>query len=254
MCFLLPWLFSLGFTLLFGSMLVKTWRIHLIFSKKTFEVFKISNRKVMFVLGIILLVDVTLLAVWTGISKTRLQENIIDEYRISENYNSCYSAKGGTIMIWIIVASKILQIIYGGYLALRVRTIPMKQYDESKIIAFCIYNVGLVAIIVSILQATNPTGRYVIFGINSFLVILSTGVAINSMMITKVKSIHMLFSSSTKSSNASSISLPSISSIQSTVIVDEKESLLEENKKLKRKNKRLIARVKELEDQMKNQS
>lgn len=46
-----------GFLLLFGSMVVKTWRVHLLFSQKTLKVFHISNSQVALFLGILLSVD-----------------------------------------------------------------------------------------------------------------------------------------------------------------------------------------------------
>lgn len=248
-CYLLPWLLSIGFTLLFGSLLVKTWRVHVIFSDRSFEVYKISNRKVMFFLLLLLSVDIILLCVWSGISKIKINEIIIDEYRISKNYNTCQSNSGGNIIIWIIVAYKILQIIYGGYLALRIRTIPIKKYDESKVIAFCIYNVGLSAIIIGILKVTNPTGRYVVFGINSFLVLLSIIVTINSMLITKVKYINNIISSSTYSGDKST---ELKSAVQSYLDASVDNTTIEENKKLKKNNNTLKKENKNLKEENEN--
>src|SRR5690606_32745345 len=103
--------------------------------------FRVSNRKVLLFLSILVAIDVLLLVLWTAFSKMEAVEVIVDEHRINQNYESCSSSTAGKIFVWILVAYKGLLILYGGYLALRVRTIPMKLYDESKIIAFCIYNV-----------------------------------------------------------------------------------------------------------------
>lgn len=46
-----------GFLLLFGSMVVKTWRVHLLFSQKSLKVFHISNTQVFIFLSILLVVD-----------------------------------------------------------------------------------------------------------------------------------------------------------------------------------------------------
>lgn len=142
------------------------------------------------------------LTLWTSLSKIKSEELIIDPYRLNQNYNVCKSNNMGTIFLWIIVGYKILLIIYGGYLALRIRTISIRIYDESKIIGFCIYNIGLSAIIITILQATFPTGRYVIYGINAFLVIISVSSTINTMMISKIEYLkNKSGSSGTDSSN-----------------------------------------------------
>lgn len=201
-CFSVYWLLSIGFILLFGSMLVKTWRIHLIFSKKTFEVFQVPNRTVLLFLSILLSIDIILLVLWSTLSKIKSIELIIDEYRLNQNYNTCSSNVVGNVFTWIIVGYKALLILYGGYLALRIRTVPIKLYDESKIIAFCIYNIGLSAIIITILQATSPTGRYAIFGINAFLIIISVASTINSMLISKLEYISKMSKTTDSSGNS----------------------------------------------------
>src|SRR5690606_27701627 len=124
------------------------------------------------------------------------------EHRLNQNYNTCRSNVVGTVFTWIIVGYKGLLIGYGAYLALRIRTVPMKIYDESKVIAFCIYNIGLSAIIITILQATSPTGRYAVFGINSFLIIISVASTINSMLISKLEYIQKMRKSTGSSTNS----------------------------------------------------
>lgn len=245
-CILTPWLLSIGFILLFGSLLVKTWRVHLIFSKKTLEVFSIPNRQVLIFLSLLLLIDIALLSAWTGISKMNTNEIIIDEYRINQNYDVCKPSIGGRVMMWIVIAYKVLMIIYGGYLALRVRTIPVKIYDESRIIAFCIYNVGLSAIIIAVLQATSPTGRYIIFGINSFLILVSCGVTINSMFITKWRSV---VNKDKKSTSTSGNDRTQSFWGSTTMGSFNNQSQIDANK-LKKKNEKLKSQIKKLKKEL----
>lgn len=205
-CFAVYWLLSIGFILLFGSMLVKTWRIHVIFSTKTFQVFQVPNKTVLLFLSLLVAIDAILLILWSTLSKVKSIELIVDEHRLNQNYNTCTSNVVGTVFTWIIVGYKGLLIGYGAYLALRIRTVPMKIYDESKVIAFCIYNIGLSAIIITILQATSPTGRYAVFGINSFLIIISVASTINSMLISKLEYIQKMRKSTGSSTNSSGMS------------------------------------------------
>lgn len=236
MCISSTWLLSIGFTLLFGSLLVKTWRIHVIFSNKSLAVFKVSNMHVLIFLSLLLGIDIVLLIIWTSISKTKSIEIIEDIYRISKNYNSCSSNTSGVVLLWIIIGYKCLMIIYAGYLALRVRTIPLKLYDESKIIAFCIYNVGLVSIVIIILQATSPTGRYAIYGINAFLIMVSIASTINSMMISKFTNMKK---AATSTSSSRSTSLKSITSQNKSELgtISHQQYIVEAEKKIEKLQK-----------------
>lgn len=144
-----------GFMFLFGSMVVKSWRVHMLFSNKTLDVFKISNTQVALFLSALLSVDVILFLVWTLLTKPALELNIPNPDKPSMNYYTCSTTPAGMIVVWVILGYnvcitltrcntmvntllKILLFLYGAYLAIRVRSIPFKIYDESKIIAFCV--------------------------------------------------------------------------------------------------------------------
>lgn len=186
---------SIGFVLLFGSMVVKSWRVHLLFTQKTLQVFKISNSQVALFLGLLLTIEVILYIIWISLTRPSVIYNKINMYEIYNNYYSCSTSTGGTVIVWIMVGYNGLLFLYGAYLALRIRTIPFKVYDESKIIAFCIYNVGLTAIIVAILEGTSAAERYTLFGLRSFLIMISTALTINTMFIGKTTAPFFMSSS-----------------------------------------------------------
>ena len=52
------WLGSLGFTLTFAPLFMKTWRIYRIFDRKALNVVKISNRKLNGLIGVLVACDV----------------------------------------------------------------------------------------------------------------------------------------------------------------------------------------------------
>lgn len=92
----------IGFLLLFGSMVVKTWRVHILFSQKTLKVFHISNSQVALFLGILLSVDVVLYLIWVLLTKSKL---IFDEnfYIPYESYYYCSATTGGKAVIWVMI-------------------------------------------------------------------------------------------------------------------------------------------------------
>jgi hypothetical protein len=64
-CEILPFLFALAFTLVFGSLLLKTWRIHRIFNLTQMSVQIIPTKLLLRYLALILVYDLVLLIAWT---------------------------------------------------------------------------------------------------------------------------------------------------------------------------------------------
>jgi hypothetical protein len=61
-----------------------------------------------------------------------------DLLRPSENYYQCISQDGGGALIGIIVGFSALILFVGSVLAYRVRSVPMKVVNESKVIAISV--------------------------------------------------------------------------------------------------------------------
>jgi hypothetical protein len=69
-CQSIYWCTALGFTLVFGSLFLKTWRVNAIFKATKLKVVKISDRKLQVLLLAALLVDVLLLSIWTAVASS----------------------------------------------------------------------------------------------------------------------------------------------------------------------------------------
>lgn len=270
-CYLYVWILSIGFTIFFGSMVVKVWRIALLFGKRL-KLFKVSNKKVAVFLSILVMIDMLLLCIWSIITKATIKEEIIDLHRISLNYNMCYySSKAGFYTgISLLIVFKIFIIVLGAIYSLKVRNIPYKNYDESKIIAFCIYNIILSSIIIAIIESMKINNRELKYGLRSFLILISTSVTVNVFFINKPRAIKNYDSKNTtdtvNSNNMSDIRM------QSVEIDDNKdinysskdynnntedtdnndiETLIKENKSLKKQNAKLIKENDELKNEIK---
>uniref|UniRef100_A0A914V8E9 G-protein coupled receptors family 3 profile domain-containing protein n=1 Tax=Plectus sambesii TaxID=2011161 RepID=A0A914V8E9_9BILA len=66
-CYAKTWVLSIGFTLAFGSMFSKTWRVHSIFTNIRMNKKAIQDYKLFLILGVILLIDTVIFAVWAGV-------------------------------------------------------------------------------------------------------------------------------------------------------------------------------------------
>lgn len=251
-CYMFVWFLSIGFTVFFGSMVVKVWRIALLFGKQSLKIFSISNRKVALFLSILILIDIILLCIWSGITNVSVEEKIIDPYRISLNYNTCYYSPKARFYstIGLIIAFKVFIIILGAIYSIRVRNIPYKKYDESKIMAFCIYNIILSSIIIIIIESVTINNRELKYGLRSFLILISTSVTINAFFINKPRAIRRSknYSSDSNSiTNDSKMESVTIHSYNDKTIKDKDIKNLEkqikllkkENKSLKKENESL---------------
>ncbi|KIH54986.1 7 transmembrane receptor [Ancylostoma duodenale] len=72
LCYVKTWTLCLGFTLAFGSMFSKTWRVHSIFTNIRMDRKAIKDSKLLLILAGLLFVDVLVLTLWAVISPFRM--------------------------------------------------------------------------------------------------------------------------------------------------------------------------------------
>ncbi|XP_006812319.1 gamma-aminobutyric acid type B receptor subunit 2-like [Saccoglossus kowalevskii] len=73
-CQLRVWLICLGFTIGFGAMFSKTWRIHKIFTNKKVKSIKIQDAHLLGIVLVLISVDVIILVLWTSVDPLRHEE------------------------------------------------------------------------------------------------------------------------------------------------------------------------------------
>lgn len=89
-CMLRPWFLPLGFIILFGALLAKTYRVDQLFNEKSMEVIAISNWPVAAIVGSFVLVQIVfsslMIAIGPGIPSRLV---VVDAFRPSTNYYAC---------------------------------------------------------------------------------------------------------------------------------------------------------------------
>ncbi len=98
-------------------------------------------------------------------------------------------------------------LIWGSVLAIQVRRVPLKVYDESKIIGFAIYNTLIFSIIVAIIQASGQIDRELLFGLRSVGIILACLVSLSTMYYSKIQHIRRYDSGDTTMTTNPSIAM-----------------------------------------------
>nr|XP_006819246.1 PREDICTED: gamma-aminobutyric acid type B receptor subunit 1-like [Saccoglossus kowalevskii] len=150
-CIVGKWLLSVGFTLSFGSMFAKTWRVHRIF----------TNMKP---------------------NTTIAQDNTKTLYQT----NSCSSQY---VWYWLgaLYGLKGLLLLFGCFLAHETRNIQVEGLNDSRQIGVSVYNIMvscLVGVTLTLALENNPT---LSFAFTSFPIFLCTSITIVMMFIPKIR-------------------------------------------------------------------
>ena len=159
LCIARSWLYHTGFILAFGSLLLKTWRIAVIFRLRTAKMIELTDKTLLKYLMLMLVVVLCYLMIWTW---TQTHEFEIKKTTDGYKYRRC-------VREWFSNAIEIgefLLLLWGVWLCLRVRNAP-SAYNESKYIAWCIYNTVFIMILVGLLRIVldnfhNPDVSYVV--------------------------------------------------------------------------------------------
>jgi hypothetical protein len=169
LCVASQWLTNIGFDLVFFSLICKTYRLYRIFANKRLQVVTFKNEHLYIMLSILIVIEVILLAISSGVSPMSIvaQATSVDahwEYVIACNSPYRYSSpRYCTAMVvlathcgfaWpnrntfsaIDIAYKALLVVYGVFLAFEIKDID-RNYNESKFLAIVIYNLAITCVV-----------------------------------------------------------------------------------------------------------
>jgi rhodanese-related sulfurtransferase len=285
MCNVRPWLLPFGFTTMFGALIVKTHRIHSLYSTKSLKIIVVPNSHVALELLVILAIQAILSILMVTVSGLKSQIHLVDEYRPLYNYATCTFTRTMKILFYLNIVFVALLWAAGSYLAFRVRAIATSAYDESQVIIFAIYNTAIFGIISLIIHFTiGNTNRFLVFMIMVICCILGTLITTCMLFIPKCKhiikmnsltmttsssgdvesSIHRTTSRNTSSGKRHDYSLKPVAATshsESRVTshseshtagthTNEEWALMAKNKSLKKKNRKLTAENLELAEKV----
>ncbi|CAI8049960.1 Gamma-aminobutyric acid type B receptor subunit 2, partial [Geodia barretti] len=176
LCNFNPWLTSLGYSLCYGTILIKMIRVWLIFNKPLGlkATFLQDYAMVLFVLSLVV-IDVVILGVYTltemvkgdlGVKLTpnrEMPEEIIGPTaEIHENFLYECESKGRVVLYAVLFGYKGLLTVIALLLAFHTRKVKVKGLDDSKYIAASIYvtSIVLAVIIVSTYTLNDYVNAY----------------------------------------------------------------------------------------------
>ncbi|XP_006611610.1 gamma-aminobutyric acid type B receptor subunit 1 isoform X2 [Apis laboriosa] len=151
------WMLSTGFTLAFGAMFSKVWRVHRLTTKTKADQAKkkIQPWKLYTMVSGLLAVDIVLLVCWQVLDPLQRKMETFpleqppfgdDDARIRPELEHCESTHNN-IWLGLIYSYKGIILVFGLFLAYETRSIKVKQINDSRYVGMSIYNVVVLCLI-----------------------------------------------------------------------------------------------------------
>jgi 7 transmembrane sweet-taste receptor of 3 GCPR len=139
-----PWLWSIGFTLVFSALFSKTWRINQVFrtSNSHYSRAKVSEKEMLIPFAVLMSINVAILIAWTVVDplQYRREADIArDEWnRVIATYGVCKSDNASAFLLPLLVINAFV-LILANWQAYEARHIQA-EFAESKYIAICMFS------------------------------------------------------------------------------------------------------------------
>ncbi|XP_020286545.1 gamma-aminobutyric acid type B receptor subunit 2 isoform X2 [Pseudomyrmex gracilis] len=152
-CTARAWLLMAGFSLAFGSMFSKTWRVHSIFTDVKLNKKVIKDYQLFMVVGILLAIDLTIMTTWQVSDPFYRAIKQMEPYHhpssediiiVPEN-EYCQSNKMNVYLICIYTYKGLLM-IFGAFLAWETRHVSIPALNDSKYVGMSVYNVVIMCV------------------------------------------------------------------------------------------------------------
>ncbi|KAH3844507.1 hypothetical protein DPMN_086765 [Dreissena polymorpha] len=143
-CSVRIWPLHAGFFVLYGSLILKTWRISMIFTVGTHKRVRLPDQVLLQRYALLVFLVLIFLAVWTG-TKSPTVEVLVTSDNLKFHYCNYGPWEYG------IISLEIVFLLYGVYLCFTVRQAP-PHYNESKHITWATYNAIILGSFTSLLS------------------------------------------------------------------------------------------------------
>ncbi|KHJ92802.1 7 transmembrane receptor [Oesophagostomum dentatum] len=190
LCYVKTWTLCLGFTLAFGSMFSKTWRVHSIFTNIRMDRKAIKDSKLLLILAGLLFVDVLVLTLWALISPFRmsimeLPQIHFDDKVVVPEIEKCHSRYSAVFQA-ILYAIKGVLMILGCFLAWETRHVNVPALNDSKYIGMSVYNVVVMSTLGLSISVILQERVNEAFALACFFIIFSTTLTLCLVFVPKI--------------------------------------------------------------------
>ncbi|XP_019613608.1 PREDICTED: gamma-aminobutyric acid type B receptor subunit 2-like [Branchiostoma belcheri] len=190
LCTVRTWMLTVGFTLAFGAMFSKTWRVHVIFTNTKMKKMAIKDVKLFGIVAVLLLMDIVILTTWQVVDPlTRgLQTFPAEpgrEVTVVPVLEHCDS-NNFTLWLAVIFVYKGLLLIFGCFLAWETRHVNIPALNDSKYIGMSVYNVVIMCVIGAGISFVIKDRQNEAFVLTSLFIILCTTITLCLVFVPKL--------------------------------------------------------------------
>ncbi|XP_072029936.1 gamma-aminobutyric acid type B receptor subunit 2-like [Amphiura filiformis] len=154
MCKVNAWVLAVGFTMAFGAMFSKTWRVHKIFTTKRIKKTIIKDSQLFIMVGILILVDLLIFTLWEALDPMGIVISQGREQVSTDNsdvvlipvFVTC-SSKWDTYWMGSLLCKNGLLLIFGAFLAWETRKVTVPALNDSKYIGVSVYNIVILSFV-----------------------------------------------------------------------------------------------------------
>lgn len=193
-CNAVAWCLSVGFVVMFGSLFGRTFRILQIIRKSKYAPVKFTNKRLLVFVLLLVAIDVIVLIIWTAV--VPIQGVLIqpDRYRPLQDIIQCTLTNSDYIFIGILGAYKVLIMIAGLFFSVKIWNFRMSEFNESKPIAFGMYNLifFMILAIVSVAVFDPIQQRIASYVLRSVSIMLATLITVLVIMMPKVYQVYKI--------------------------------------------------------------
>ncbi|ELU02555.1 hypothetical protein CAPTEDRAFT_109334 [Capitella teleta] len=187
--------FTIGFSLAFGALFAKTWRVHAILtSRKRMKRNMVRDLSLFMMVAALVLIDVSVIVTWQTMDfYSVVHLNATEPVRFPESdivllsqIHKCESEFNlyFTATLYLVQG---LVIVFGAFLAWETRKVKLDALNDSKLIGFSIYNVVTLSMLGVIIGATVDNDLNMSYGSLSALQLIGTAATLNIVFMPKVR-------------------------------------------------------------------
>ncbi|CAG0920005.1 unnamed protein product, partial [Notodromas monacha] len=185
-CAARTWILMAGFTLAFGSMFSKTWRVHTIFTDIKLNKKVIKDYQLFMVVGILLAIDIAIMTTWQIVDPFSRAPDPSDKDAELVPVQEYCESRHMTVFVCAIYGYKGLLLIFGCFLAWETRNVSLPALNDSKYVGMSVYNVVIMCILGVAISFVLTDQQDAAFLIISVFIIFCTSVTLCLVFVPKL--------------------------------------------------------------------
>ncbi|KAG6447591.1 hypothetical protein O3G_MSEX005066 [Manduca sexta] len=197
LCAARAWLLATGFSMAYGAMFTKVWRVHRHTTKPKVDTKKrMHGWKLYTMVGGLLVVDAALLTAWQLRDPLQRRVEIFpleaprhhdDDVHIRPELEHCES-KHNTVWLGVMYGYKGLVLVFGLFLAYETRSVKVRQINDSRYVGMSIYNVVVLCLITAPVTLVIASQQDAAFAFVSLAIVFCCFLSMALIFVPKVSS------------------------------------------------------------------